>query len=70
MTTSAELRTASSQRWLALTVVLAAAFMDLVDGTIVSIVLPRIQSELRAGFAAAQWILAGYSLTFALMLIT
>lgn len=71
LTTSAELRTApSAHRWPALSVVLTAAFMDLVDGTIVSVVLPRIQSDLGAGFAAAQWILAGYSLTFALMLIT
>lgn len=48
---------------------LAAAFMDLVDGTIVSIALPQIQADLRTGYGAAQWILAGYSVTFALMLI-
>lgn len=58
------------RRWLALGFVLTAAFMDLVDGTIVSIALPQIQSDLDAGYAAAQWILAGYSLTFALALIT
>jgi len=55
--------------WLAFAVVLAAAFMDLVDGTIVSIALPRIQTDLQADYAAAQWILAGYSVTFALVLI-
>lgn len=32
----------------------AAVFMDLVDGTIVSIALPRIRSDLHAGSAAAQ----------------
>ncbi|MET8040390.1 MFS transporter [Micromonospora sp. NPDC005215] len=55
--------------WLAFAVVLTAAFMDLVDGTIVSIALPRIQADLGAGYAAAQWILVGYSVTFALVLI-
>lgn len=71
VTTTADARpVARADRWLALSVVLTAAFMDLVDGTIVSIALPRIQADLGAGYAAAQWILAGYSLTFALMLIT
>ncbi|WP_283132823.1 MFS transporter [Rhizohabitans arisaemae] len=69
MTTSAVAHDAPPHRRLALGVVLAAVFMDLVDGTIVAIVLPRIQSDLAASFAAAQWILAGYSLTFALTLI-
>jgi MFS family permease len=55
--------------WLAFAVVLAAAFMDLVDGTIVSIALPQIQADLRADYATAQWILVGYSVTFALALI-
>ncbi|RSM78121.1 MFS transporter [Kibdelosporangium aridum] len=60
----------SRHRWLALSVVLVAAFMDLMDATIVNIALPRIQTDLDAGYAQAQWILAGYSLTFALALIT
>ncbi|MEV0346975.1 MFS transporter [Nonomuraea sp. NPDC050680] len=69
MASPAQPRAAQKHPWLVLSVVLTAAFMDLVDGTIVSIVLPHIQSDLEAGFAAAQWVLAGYSLTFALMLI-
>ncbi|TMR23314.1 MFS transporter [Nonomuraea turkmeniaca] len=59
-----------NKRWLALAVVLTAAFMDNVDATIVSVALPRIQRELGADATAAQWILAGYALTFALLLIT
>lgn len=62
--------TKSSTRWIVLAVVLIALFMDLVDATIVNIVLPRLQSSLDAEYSAAQWILAGYSLTFALVLIT
>ncbi|GAA4947596.1 MFS transporter [Streptomonospora halophila] len=60
----------SSTRWIVLGVVLIALFMDLVDATIVNIVLPRMQSSLGAEYSAAQWILAGYSLTFALVLVT
>lgn len=44
--------------------------MDMVDSTIVNIALPHVQRDLGAGDAEAQWILAGYSLTFALVLIT
>lgn len=60
----------SRTRWLVLGVILLALFMDLADATIVNIVLPRLQSSLGAEYSAAQWILAGYSLTFALALIT
>ncbi|QBI54957.1 MFS transporter [Streptomonospora litoralis] len=57
-------------RWVVLGVVLIALFMDLVDATIVNIVLPRLQTGLGAGYSAAQWVLAGYSLAFALVLVT
>lgn len=63
-------RPSTSRRWRALSVVLVAAFMDLMDSTIVTIALPRIQLDVGAGYDEAQWILAGYSLTFALALIT
>ncbi|MFE6450663.1 MFS transporter [Nocardiopsis dassonvillei] len=58
------------KKWVVLGVVLLALFMDLADATIVNIVLPQMQSSLGAEYAAAQWVLAGYSLTFALALIT
>lgn len=70
MATTPDRSPSTSHRWLALSVVLVAAFMDLMDGTIVSIALPRIQTDIGASYAEAQWILAGYSLTFALALIT
>ncbi|MFI6508563.1 MFS transporter [Streptosporangium sp. NPDC050855] len=60
----------SRRRWIALGVVLSAAFMDNVDATILGIALPRIQRDLGAGHTAAQWSLAGYALAFALLLIT
>jgi MFS family permease len=60
----------SPKRWPALLVALAAVFMDLVDLTVVLVALPSIERTLGAGEAALQWTVAGYSLTFALLLIT
>ncbi|QHY96127.1 Multidrug resistance protein stp [Streptomyces sp. S4.7] len=58
------------RRWLALAVVMTAAFMDLVDVTIVNIAIPSIERDLSATFGAIQWITAGYALAFAAGLIT
>ncbi|MGI5351699.1 MFS transporter [Streptomyces sp. CA-250714] len=58
------------KRWLALGVLLAAAFMDLLDVTIVNIALPDIRSDLDAGYAASQWVVTAYTLAFGLGLIT
>jgi EmrB/QacA subfamily drug resistance transporter len=57
-------------RWLALTVVLIASFMDLLDIAIVNVAIPSIQRNLNAGYAQIQWIVAGYALAFAVVLIT
>ncbi len=58
------------RRWLALAVVLVAAFMDLLDVTIVNVAVPGIQQDLRAGYAAVEWVTAGYALAFAAVLIS
>lgn len=59
-----------SRRWLALAIVMTAAFMDLVDVTIVNIAVPSMERDLGASFGAIQWITAGYALAFAAGLIT
>lgn len=58
------------QKRLALLIVAFAFVMDLLDSTIVNIAIPSIQGNLGASYAAIQWLIAGYSLTFALLLIT
>ncbi len=58
------------RRRIALWVILIAFGMDLLDSTIVNIGIPSIQRELGTSYAAIQWIVAGYQLTFALFLIT
>ena len=61
---------ADPRRWVALAVVLAAGFMQLVDISIVNVAIPSIQRDLDATYAQIQWVLAGYQLAFAVMLIT
>jgi EmrB/QacA subfamily drug resistance transporter len=57
-------------RTIATLVVLLAFFMDVLDATIVNVAIPAIREGLGASYAAIQWIIAGYSLAFALFLIT
>jgi EmrB/QacA subfamily drug resistance transporter len=57
------------RRWRALSVTLVAGFMSLLDVSIVSVALPTLQRDLGASPAAVQWVVSGYALTFALMLV-
>jgi EmrB/QacA subfamily drug resistance transporter len=61
---------ADPRRWLTLIVLLLAAFMNLLDVSIVNIAIPSIQRSLHATYADVQWALAGYTLAYALVLIT
>jgi EmrB/QacA subfamily drug resistance transporter len=58
------------RRWLALAVLLVASFMDLLDTTIVNVALPAIRSDIGASYTEVQWVAAGYTLAFAVGLIT
>ena len=57
------------RRWQALSVCLVAAFMTLLDVSIVNVALPSIREGLHASEAQLQWILSGYALTFGLVLV-
>ena len=53
-----------------LAVVCAVLFLTFLDTTIVSVALSDVQTRLHAGVSALQWVVNGYALTFAsLMLI-
>src|SRR5699024_4303860 len=56
-------------RWRILIVLLAAIFMTLVGVSIVNVALPSIQRGLDASNSAMQWVLAGYTLTFGVVLV-
>jgi EmrB/QacA subfamily drug resistance transporter len=60
----------SSTYWAALPVLLAGAFMVVLDFFIVNVALPSIATDLGAGDSSLEWVVAGYGLTFAAFLIT
>jgi EmrB/QacA subfamily drug resistance transporter len=55
---------------LAVPVVLAATFVQLLDLTMVSVAVPSMQSDLDAKAGAGQLLIAGYTLAYACVLIT
>ncbi|GJF01712.1 MFS transporter [Pseudonocardia sp. D17] len=57
-------------RRLALVAVLVAEIMDLLDATVVGIAAPSIQHELGGDDTTIQWIAAGYTLAYAVGLVT
>ncbi|MEU0430076.1 MFS transporter [Streptomyces sp. NPDC006290] len=61
---------ADPRRWRALWVTLVAGFMSLLDVTIVAVALPSMQRDLHATAPSIQWVVSGYALTFALVLVT
>jgi EmrB/QacA subfamily drug resistance transporter len=61
---------ANPLRWFVLAVVMAANMMDLMDATIVNVAGPSIRSALGGSDSALQWLSAGYTLAFAVFLIT
>ena len=58
----------SRQRW-TLVLVCTATFMLLLDITVVSVALPSIQRDLRAGLPDLQWVIDAYALVLAVLLL-
>jgi EmrB/QacA subfamily drug resistance transporter len=61
---------AQTNRWAALPVLLAGTFMIVLDFFIVNVAMPAMQADLHASTSAIEWVVAGYGLTFAVLLIT
>jgi EmrB/QacA subfamily drug resistance transporter len=60
----------TTSRWAALPVVLAGTFLVVLDFFIVNVALPSMQADLHASSGAIEWVVAGYALTSAVLLIT
>lgn len=58
-----------SPRWLVLSVVLVAAVMDLLDATVMNVAAPTVRAGLGGGEATMQWLTAGYTLAFGVLLV-
>jgi EmrB/QacA subfamily drug resistance transporter len=59
-----------SRKGLVLIVVLAGAFMAILDVAIVNVAIPSIRKDLDAGFGAVELVISGYTLTYACLLVT
>ena len=60
----------ASRRGLALTAVCGVLFLTFLDNTIVSVALADMQASLAAGVSSLQWIVDGYMLAFAGLMLT
>src|ERR1700688_599751 len=59
----------SPRRWLAAIVLIVGALMDMIDVTIVNVALPTIRRDLHASATQLEWVVSGYMLAFAAVLI-
>src|SRR5436190_11391236 len=64
------LRSHTQSRWAALPILLAGAFMVVLDFFIVNVALPSMATDLHASESSLEWVVAGYGLAFAAFLIT
>lgn len=56
-------------RWIAMTALLMAGFMNLIDVSIVNVAIPSLQEAFNANDSQIEWVVAIYILTFALFLL-
>jgi EmrB/QacA subfamily drug resistance transporter len=59
----------SAQRWTLVATVLGSA-MAFLDGTVVNVALPALQRDFRAGVADVSWVVNGYALMLAALILT
>lgn len=70
MTISKRSSLARTQQALAFVAICTGYFMTILDTTAVNVALPSIQSDLSVSVAGLQWIVDGYALVFASLLLT
>jgi EmrB/QacA subfamily drug resistance transporter len=64
------LLTSENRRWWTLGAVAFGLFMIMLDNTVVNVALPSIQRDLGVGLSELQWIVTGYALSFAALMLT
>src|ERR1700757_1596246 len=63
-------RNISSATWWTFAITSVALFMVTLDNLVVTTALPVIRRDLHAGLSGLEWTVNGYTLTFAVLLIT
>ncbi|NKZ03747.1 DHA2 family efflux MFS transporter permease subunit [Actinomadura latina] len=69
-TEDGEARELDPRRWLALVILVGAGFMDMLDVTIVNVAVPSMLRDLNAEYSQIEWVVAGYVIGFAALLVT
>jgi EmrB/QacA subfamily drug resistance transporter len=59
-----------NKKWWTLAAVSFGLFMIMLDNTVVNVALPSIQRDLGVGLSELQWIVTGYALSFAALMLT
>jgi EmrB/QacA subfamily drug resistance transporter len=62
--------TAENRKWWTLAAVGVGLFMLMLDNTVVNVALPSIERDLDARLSELEWIVTGYALTFAALMLT
>src|SRR5580700_2709193 len=57
------------RRWLALIIAVVAAFIVVLDNTVLNVSIPTIIRDLHTTLPSLEWVITGYALTFAALLI-
>jgi EmrB/QacA subfamily drug resistance transporter len=57
------------RRWFTLAIVLTAVFITALDSSVLNVAIPTILRDFHTDLPSLQWVLTGYSLTFATLLI-
>ncbi len=65
----ARLMTEENKKWWTLAAVAVGLFMIMLDNTVVNVALPSIQRDLGVGLSELEWIVSGYALTFAALML-
>jgi EmrB/QacA subfamily drug resistance transporter len=58
-----------NRKWLTLAAVSFGLFMIMLDNTVVNVALPSIQRDLNSDLSELEWIVTGYALTFASLML-
>src|ERR671937_867589 len=66
----ARLLTDENRKWWTLGSVAFGLFMIMLDNTIVNVALPSIQRDLGIDISELEWVVNGYALTFAVLMLT
>src|SRR6188508_1406509 len=66
---SARIFAEKNRKWLTLASVSFGLFMIMLDNTVVNVALPSIQRDLGADLSELEWIVTGYALTFASLML-